>query len=204
MRARFALAVTLLAMTVVEPSAWATVATGPDHAAGSFAPVAPTERSVPEAAPPPASPTAGEVSFVIRDLGVAPIPTPPRRGQPDVRPKAVSKVVLSRPIRFTGRTSHVLRGPASWYCNRSPSRGPVSPCHDAYGDSAGFDAYAAAGPALRAAIGGDWRGRVVSVDGLRVRLVDWCQCYEGQANEKVIDLYLDVYRSVGGSVTIRW
>ena len=44
----------------------------------------------------------------------------------------------------------------------------------------------------------------MSVDGLRVKLVDWCQCYEGQSNEKVIDLYLDVYRAVGGSVTIRW
>ena len=80
----------------------------------------------------------------------------------------------------------------------------MSPCHNAYGDTAGFDAYAAAGPRLRAAIGGTWRGRVVSVDGLRVKLVDWCQCYEGQSNEKVIDLYLDVYGAVGGVVTIRW
>jgi hypothetical protein len=45
---------------------------------------------------------------------------------------------------------------------------------------------------------------VISVDGLRVKLVDWCQCYAGQANEKLIDLYRDVYGIVGGSVTIRW
>ena len=80
----------------------------------------------------------------------------------------------------------------------------MSPCHNAYGDTAGFDAYAAAGPRLRAAIGGSWRGRIVSVDGLRVKLVDWCQCYEGRANEKIIDLYFDVYRAVGSAVTIRW
>ena len=110
----------------------------------------------------------------------------------------------SRPVLYRGPTSHVLRGPASWYCNGDGSRGAVSPCHNAYGDTAGFDAYAAAGPRLRAAIGSAWRGRVVSVDGLRVKLVDWCQCYEGQANEKVIDLYLDVYRAVGSAVTIRW
>ena len=110
----------------------------------------------------------------------------------------------SRPVAYRGPTSHVLRGPASWYCNGDGSREAVSPCHNAYGDTAGFDAYAAAGPRLRAAIGSAWRGRVVSVDGLRVKLVDWCQCYEGQANEKVIDLYLDVYRAVGSAVTIRW
>ena len=90
-------------------------------------------------------------------------------------------------------------------CPRAPRAfaGPTSPCHNAYPDTGGFDAYAAAGPRLRAALG-DWRGRVVSVDGLRVKLVDWCQCYQGQSNEKLIDLYLDVYRAVGGSVTIRW
>ena len=92
----------------------------------------------------------------------------------------------------------VLRGAASWYC-----RAGSSPCHYQYPDSGGFDAYAAAGPRLRDALG-NWRGRIISVDGVRVKLVDWCQCYKGQSNEKLIDVYYDVYKRVGSSVTIRW
>ena len=126
---------------------------------------------------------------------------PARRSQPEPGPRAVVK---SAPRRYTAGTSHVLRGAASWYCNSNPSRGPISTCHSAYPDTGAFDAYAAAGPRLRAALGSGWRGRVVSVDGLRVKLVDWCQCYEGQSDEKVIDVYRDVYGVVGGSVTIRW
>jgi hypothetical protein len=74
----------------------------------------------------------------------------------------------------------------------------------AHPDTGGFDAYAAAGPRLRNAIGSSWRGRIVTVNGVRVTLVDWCQCYQGQANEKLIDLYRDVFLVTGGSVTIRW
>ena len=138
---------------------------------------------------------------VIHDFESPPVPTNARRAQPQPQRGVVVKAVA--PVRYRARTSHVLRGAASWYCNRNGSRGPISSCHNAYPDTGGFDAYAAAGPRLRAALG-DWRGRVVSVDGLRVKLVDWCQCYQGQSNEKLIDLYLDVYRAVGGSVTIRW
>lgn len=46
---------------------------------------------------------------------------------------------------------------------------------------------AAAGPKLRAALG-DWRGRTVTVNGISVRLTDWCQCLEGQSDERIIDL----------------
>jgi hypothetical protein len=204
MRALVALAV--IFMMVAEPSASATPPSQPASPAFTFAPVAlPIGRSGPaEAARLPSTTPVVEALAVIRDEGVAPIPTPVRRAQPEVRPQAVRKPDLSHPVAYRGRTSHVLRGPASWYCNRDGGRGFISPCHSAYTDTGGFDAYAAAGPRLRAAIGDSWRGRIVSVDGLRVKLVDWCQCYEGQANEKVIDLYLDVYRVVGGSVTIRW
>jgi hypothetical protein len=71
------------------------------------------------------------------------------------------------------------------------------------------DAYAAAGPKLRAAICGvqsctSWRGRIVYVDGQRVKLVDWCQCHYHESSEKLIDLYYDVFRLTGSSVTIRW
>jgi hypothetical protein len=47
---------------------------------------------------------------------------------------------------------------------------------------------AAAGPALRAFLGPDWRGQRVTVNGLTIRLTDWCQCYEGTARERIIDL----------------
>lgn len=76
-------------------------------------------------------------------------------------------------------------------------------------DTSGFDAYAAAGPGLRAAICGtqsctSWRGRIVTVDGVRVKLVDWCQCFWHDPNEKLIDLYYDVFKRTGSKVTIRW
>lgn len=96
-------------------------------------------------------------------------------------------------------TSHSLSGRASWYC-----RAGVSPCTYTHPDGGGFDAYAAAGPKLRAAIGPAWRGSIVWVDGIRVQLIDWCQCYKGEPQEKLLDLYYDVYARTGGSVTIRW
>jgi hypothetical protein len=101
--------------------------------------------------------------------------------------------------------THSLTGKASWYCKAGRS-----PCMKIHPDTAGFDAYAAAGPRLRAAMcGGNqasncWRGRIVSVNGVRVILADWCQCGWHQSWEKVIDLYHDVFVVTGGQVTIRW
>jgi hypothetical protein len=63
-------------------------------------------------------------------------------------------------------TGHRLAGPATWY-RYHPGQ-------------------AAAGPRLRAALGAHWRGRVVAVNGLRVRLTDWCACPYG----RVIDLHV--------------
>ena len=41
---------------------------------------------------------------------------------------------------------------------------------------------------------------------MKVKLVDWCQCYWKQSHEKVIDLYWDVFNSIDASkgVTISW
>jgi rare lipoprotein A (peptidoglycan hydrolase) len=55
---------------------------------------------------------------------------------------------------------------------------------------------AAAGPALREALGKDWRGQIVTVCVSRetssacakVRLTDWCQCHRGTNRERIIDL----------------
>lgn len=125
---------------------------------------------------------------VVHDPWVA--SAPPERAQPPL--PAAKPVVLAT-------TSHRISGVASWYC-----RAGVSPCTSGYPDDGGVDAYAAAGPRLRAAIGSGWRGKVVLVDGLRVRLIDWCQCYQGGSNEKLLDLYYDVFARTGSSVTIRW
>lgn len=65
-----------------------------------------------------------------------------------------------------------LRGRASWYA----AAGRV----------------AAAGPALRRALGYGWRGTWVRVSAgsrsVMVRLDDWCQCYRGTRAERLIDL----------------
>ena len=117
----------------------------------------------------------------------------PERAQPSVRPSKPI-VVQNKPV-----TTHALSGRASWYC-----RAGVSPCTNTAPDVGGFDAYAAAGPKLRAAIGPSWRGSIVFVDGIRVKLIDWCQCYRGEPQEKLLDLYFDVYSRTGTPSRIRW
>ena len=116
---------------------------------------------------------------------------------------ALSSVVRDAPpipaTSATTETSGEISGVASWYC-----RAGWSPCTTTHPDFRGFDAYAAAGPALRAAIGPIWRGRIVTVDGLRVKLIDWCQCYRGEPGEKLLDLYYDVFARTGSTVTVRW
>ena len=116
-------------------------------------------------------------------------------------PRAQPSIAAPKPVVVTVAppTTHVLRGYASYYCYAGSS-----PCTSGYADGGGFDAYAAAGPKLRAAIGSGWRGRIVYVDGVRVKLIDWCQCYQGQSNEKLLDLYHDVFARTGSPVTIRW
>ena len=121
---------------------------------------------------------------------------PPERAQPSL---AAPTVVVRNVAPPAPATSHSITGRASWYC-----RAGWSPCTVNHPDDGGVDAYAAAGPRLRAAIGPTWRGHVISVDGMRVKLIDWCQCYKGEPNEKLLDLYYDVFARVGSNVTIRW
>jgi hypothetical protein len=122
-----------------------------------------------------------------------PVPTPrPTRKPRPPRPKAA-------PV--APRTSHVVRGVASWYCKAG-----VSVCHYAY--PPGSMVAAACAP-LRAAIGQNWRGRTVVVINRNtnrrviVTLVDWCG-----SKTKTIDLYWLPMSKLGGSgvlpVTIRW
>lgn len=116
------------------------------------------------------------------------------RPTPTPRPQAASNSGGSG--SSTGRS---ISGLASWYCQAG-----ISPCTTGYPDSPDFDAYAAAGPDLRAALGSDWRGSIVYVDGIRVKLIDWCQCYKGEPHEKLLDLYYDVYARTGSNVVVRW
>ena len=118
---------------------------------------------------------------------------PPQRAQPSLA--APKPIVVTPKPKFT----HALTGPASYYCWAGSS-----PCTNDYPDVGGVQAYAAAGPKLRAALGSDWRGSIVYVDGIRVKIIDWCQCYQGESNEKLLDLYHDVFARTGSRVTIRW
>ena len=130
---------------------------------------------------------------------VAPIADPWLQVAPPAE-RARPSLPTTQPVAVARQTfSHSISGNASWYCDAG-----VSPCTADHPDTSGFNAYAAAGPRLRAAIGPNWRGRVVSVDGIRVKLIDWCQCYQGESNEKLIDLYRDVFLRTGSQITIRW
>jgi hypothetical protein len=141
----------------------------------------------------------------MRDPSLSAPIAPPDRARPDVPvAKAIVRPIATPPpepaLEAAAKpTANAITGLASWYC-----RAGVSPCTYGYPDGSGFDAYAAAGPGLRAAIGPDWRGRIISVDGIKVKLIDWCQCYKGEPHEKLLDLYYDVYRRTGTNVRIRW
>ncbi len=125
-------------------------------------------------------------------------PQPPTKLAERPQPTLPGSKVIS--VRVWPGAAHSISGLASFYC-----RAGSSPCSASHPDRSGFDAYAAAGPGLRAAIGPDWRGRIVSVNGIRVKLIDWCKCTGGSTGvEKLIDLYYDVFARTGSAVTIRW
>ena len=177
---------------------------GPQAIAESvFQPVvlpSPTPASL--AAPAPVVPRPTPALGPLADRFLA--TDPPPRAQPDVPEAEPFIVPVPTPTptptpKPTVTTTHSITGLASWYC-----RAGVSPCTVNHPDTSGFNAYAAAGPRLRRALGSDWRGSIVYVDGIRVKLIDWCQCYAGQSNEKLLDLYYDVFARVGSAVRVRW
>ena len=156
--------------------------------------------------PPPIEP--------VPSTAFSPVPTyPPATDLPAIVDPAVERPEPSRPIvvvptprlRVTVAAlpipgAHGLVGKASYYC------GNGSRCTRGY-PAGGY--YAAAGPKLRVALCGStactsYKGRTVFVDGIPVRLIDYCQCYWRQPNEKLIDLYYAVFRRTGSSVTITW
>lgn len=140
---------------------------------------------------------------VVKTLAPTHAPKPVSTRAPAAR-KAVVKTVTSKVV-VRSASNHVV-GTATWYCKAGQSV-----CHYKYPDRRGVsDFYAAAGPRLRI---GNWQGRVVNVCGrsacIRVRLVDWCQCYKGSSSERIIDLYWDAFNAVspgagGEKVTVTW
>lgn len=128
-----------------------------------------------------------------------PSPTPSPTPTPRPKPRATRAPATPRPVAI--RTSHSLKGKASWYCKAG-----VSVCHYAY--PPGSMVAAACAP-LRSAIGPSWRGRRVVVvsrstgRSVVVKLVDWCS-----SREKTIDLYWEPMRRLGGTgvlpVTVKW
>lgn len=137
--------------------------------------------------------------------------------RPTTRPMTVAPTAIKvRPVRL--RASAGVRGIATYYCNATHAGLKPSRCMTVHPDTGSYDAYAAAGPALRVALGGNagsacpcpWRNRVVTVtsasgDTVRVKLADWCACGGGH----VIDLYGDPFWALEAKgkvnpVTVSW
>lgn len=89
-----------------------------------------------------------------------------------------------------------VAGIATWLCNADPSRGPVSRCTAGHPDGPGRDLYAAAGPALRRALGPGWRGATVAACALKrcvtVELID----SNPERDGSLIDLYGDAFEEL--------
>lgn len=124
------------------------------------------------------------------------VPTPVTRPRPTMLPSKVAVAPRATPRPRPVVTSHAapttksvsisrrLVGPMSWYCwpGRSAcTAGIPTDCN-----------CAAAGPALRAALGA-WRGRTVLVNGIETALIDTCQCPDG----RLLDGYAALWQTLG-------
>lgn len=137
--------------------------------------------------------------------GASPLPSPVAATSSPSPTVGASMPATPVPTVTGAAPGHSLTGTASWYCL------PRSACTRGYPATGLF---AAAGPALRAALGPNWRGRVVTARAngraVRVRLIDWCQCYAGTSRERAIDLYASAFRQLAPlshgviKVEVRW
>jgi len=127
------------------------------------------------------------------DYMVTPTPTasPEPTPKPTVKPKTKVRAVVKPTIRSRSK----VVGVATWYC------WPSYPSVCTRGFPSG-GAYGAAGPELRSALGPNWRGKTVYVNGVRVKLIDFCAC----GGNHVIDVYHATWVKIPhpSSVTIRW
>lgn len=130
------------------------------------------------------SPIAASTPTPTPTASPAPSPTPTAAPTRKPKPKATPKPAPKR---------HAIAGVATWYC--LPGRSRCTRGFPAGG------AYGAAGPELRAALG-KWRGKTVWVNGVAVKLIDWCAC----GGNHVIDVYHSTWVRIPhpSRVTIRW
>jgi hypothetical protein len=139
------------------------------------------------------------VPFAVSESTSLPTETPGASYEPTATPATTFRPT-PRPTKAPAISSTLPRvgasvtGVATWYCEPG-----VSICTAGYSASG---AYGAAGPALRRALGRNWRGRTVYVNGVTVRLIDWCFCGGGH----VIDVYHSTWLRIPhpDRVTIRW
>ena len=133
----------------------------------------------------------------LRDDVVRPVPSVPVRPTVRVQPPhlvIVPKTAGNRPV-----ATHSVAGLASWFC-----RAGVSICTRGYPPGS---MVAAACGKLRAAIGPNWRDKVVTVRArfrfVVVKLVDFCA-----SQTKTIDLYWEPMHRLGGTgvlpVVVSW
>jgi hypothetical protein len=131
---------------------------------------------------------------------------------PTLRPvlsEALAGPTGQPPSPTTGKRAASSEVPATATPSPGKPRATTRPAQGRSGVATWFRApagTAAAGPALRAALGRDWRGRVVTVNGIRVRLTDWCACGHG----RIIDLNAGTFARIAPlsrgvvTVTVRW
>lgn len=155
--------------------------------AGAPTPFTPVPDSAFTAVVIPPSPHPTPIQLVLEPVVERPVVTQPP--VPTAQPK-----VITTPYKAPLRSGRFVVGVATYYC--WPAGG--SRCTHGYPASG---AYGAAGPALRAALG-NWRGKTVYVNGVAVRLIDWCGC----GGDHVIDVYHSTWVKIPNQshVVIRW
>ncbi len=167
-------------------------------------------------------PSASPAQSWLPTLAPMPLdaPAPALVTRPTTRPVVIAH---PKPVPvIAAQTNGTVRGIATYYCNADNPDLKASICMARHPDTNAYDAYAAAGPALRRAIGGGdqgscrpgphcWRNHKVTVCSsgkphgcLVVTLADWCAC----GSDHVIDLYGDPFvvmlANGGNPVTITW
>ena len=135
---------------------------------------------------------------------VTPAPTVHQAPTPSPRQGGAPTPAVDRLLTESGARK------ASAYRLVATLRAQVSPPYSTISGVSSWYRYvpggAAAGPRLRSALGPDWRGSVVLVDGIPVTLSDWCGCPGG----RVIDLDSRTFSQIAPlskglqEVTIRW
>jgi hypothetical protein len=127
----------------------------------------------------------------VYDYMVTPTASPSPK--PTAKPKPKVRAVVKPKAKPVIRSRSKVSGVATWYCLPGKSR-----CTRGFSSGG---AYGAAGPELRKALG-NWRGKTVYVNGVRVKLIDWCAC----GGNHVIDVYHSTWVKIPhpNSVTIRW